>query len=159
MTEATLILILFSDAARINLNDVRGDHGLPVRMLLLGLPLVMIAGTVVVVQMFPGFTLWEAALLAALLATTCAAPGQSVVGEKKVPVRIRQAFNVESGLNDGIALPAVLLFAALDSVRSDTSGIGDWTAFYAHAATRISRMCVNRFDEYTAICHQRGISI
>jgi NhaP-type Na+/H+ or K+/H+ antiporter len=76
---------------------------------------------------FPEFTLWEAALLAALLAPTDAALGQAVVSAKAVPIRIRQAINVESGLNDGIALPAVLLFAALASAK--VSGAGEWVEF------------------------------
>lgn len=129
IAEATLILVLFTDAARIDLNRVRQDHNLPMRMLLIGLPLVMVVGTLVAVQLFPAFSLWEAALLAALLAPTDAALGQSVVSAKVVPVRIRQAINVESGLNDGIALPAVLFFAALASIHHDATGAGEWIRF------------------------------
>ncbi len=135
IAEATLILVLFTDAARIDLNSVRHDHNLPVRMLVIGLPLVMIAGTLIAVQLFPAFSLWEAALLAALLAPTDAALGQSVVSARVVPVRIRQAINVESGLNDGIALPAVLLFAALASMAQDASGAGEWVRFFAMQVT------------------------
>lgn len=112
IAELTLILVLFTDAARIDLGSLRRDHNLPVRMLVIGLPLVMLAGAVLAAVLFPEFGLWEIALLAALLAPTDAALGQSVVSAKEVPVRIRQAINVESGLNDGIALPAVLLFAS-----------------------------------------------
>ncbi len=129
IAEATLILVLFTDAARIDLNRVRQDHNLPVRMLAVGLPLVMLLGTIVAVKLFPEFSLWEAALLAALLAPTDAALGQSVVSAKVVPVRIRQAINVESGLNDGIALPAVLLFAALASMHQDATGAAEWLRF------------------------------
>jgi len=135
IAEATLILVLFTDAARIDLNSVRRDHNLPVRMLVIGLPLVMVAGTLVALQLFPAFSFWEAALLAALLAPTDAALGQSVVSAKVVPVRIRQAINVESGLNDGIALPAVLLFAALASMQQDASGAGEWVRFFAMQVT------------------------
>jgi NhaP-type Na+/H+ or K+/H+ antiporter len=129
IAELTLILVLFTDAARIDLMRLRRDHNLPVRMLAIGLPLAMVAGTLIAVQLFPEFTLWEAALLAALLAPTDAALGQSVVSAKVVPVRIRQSINVESGLNDGIALPAVLLFAALASAQSDAAGAGEWIRF------------------------------
>jgi NhaP-type Na+/H+ or K+/H+ antiporter len=72
---------------------------------------------------------WEAALLAALLAPTDAALGQSVISEKVVPVRIRQAINIESGLNDGIALPVVLLFAALAAMSHDATPAGEWVRF------------------------------
>ena len=112
IAELTLILVLFTDAARIEIGSLRRDHNLPSRMLIIGLPLAIVAGTIVASQLFPQFSVWEAALLAALLAPTDAALGQSVITEKVVPVRIRQAINIESGLNDGIALPVVLLFAA-----------------------------------------------
>ena len=131
IAELTLILILFTDAARIDLNRVRLDHDLPVRMLLIGLPLAMAAGTFVAAALFPAFSLWEAALLAALLAPTDAALGQSVVSSKVVPLRIRQSINIESGLNDGIALPAVLLFAALAGASAAHGGndASDWLKF------------------------------
>ena len=129
IAEFTLILVLFTDAARIDLKQVGRDHNLPLRMLVIGLPLVMAAGTLLASELFPTFSFWEAALLAALLAPTDAALGQSVVSAKVVPVRIRQAINVESGLNDGIALPAVLLFAALASTEHAVTGAGDWLRF------------------------------
>ena len=81
------------------------------------------------------FTLWEAALLAALLAPTDAALGQSVVGSRDVPVRVGQAINVESFLNDGIALPALLVFAALASMGAETSGVGQWLTFFLAQVT------------------------
>ena len=129
VAEFTLILVLFTDAARIDLKLLRRDHNLPERMLLMGLPLAIVAGTLVAMLLFPSFLFWEAALLAALLAPTDAALGQSVVSAKIVPVRIRQAINVESGLNDGIALPAVLLFAALASAESDVADTSKWIHF------------------------------
>jgi NhaP-type Na+/H+ or K+/H+ antiporter len=129
IAELTLILVLFTDAARIDLNRVRQDHNLPVRMLLIGLPLTVAAGTFVAAWLFPAFSIWEAALLAALLAPTDAALGQSVISDKAVPVRIRQAINIESGLNDGMALPAVLLLAALAGAGHGTSDASEWVQF------------------------------
>ena len=130
IAECTLILVLFTDAARIKLDDVRRDHNLPQRMLVFGLPLTMLCGALIAVWLFPAFSLWEAALLAALLAPTDAALGQSVVSAKAVPARIRQAINIESGLNDGIALPAVLLFASLASAAHGTpNDAGMWVQF------------------------------
>ena len=115
IAELTLILVLTSDAARLDLRRLLADHNVPLRMLLFGLPGAIGLGLLFAIWLFPQFTFWEAALLAALLAPTDAALGQAVVTAKEVPVRIRQAINVESGLNDGIVLPAVLLFAALAS--------------------------------------------
>ena len=129
IAELTLILVLFTDAARIDLNRVRQDHNLPTRMLLFGLPLAIAAGTFVAAALFPAFSIWEAALLAALLAPTDAALGQSVVSAQAVPLRIRQSINIESGLNDGIALPAVLLFAALAGSAHGANEAGHWLQF------------------------------
>ncbi len=108
IAEFTLILVLFVDAARFDLSRVRRDHNLPVRMLIIGLPQAIAAGAFIALQLFPMLSFWEAALLAALLVPTDAAFGQSVVSAEEVPIRIRQSINVESGLNDGIALPVVL---------------------------------------------------
>ena len=129
IAELTLILVLFTDAARIDLNSVRRDHNLPSRMLLVGLPLTIVAGGLFAAVLFPEFSFWEAALLAALLAPTDAALGQAVLIAKAVPIRIRQAINVESGLNDGIALPAVLLFAALASAHPGANDTNEWLRF------------------------------
>ena len=129
IAECTLILVLFTDASRIDLKKVRQDHNLPLRMLSIGLPLTFVAGTLIAVTIFPAFSVWEAALLAALLAPTDAALGQSVVSDKVVPIRIRQTINIESGLNDGIALPVVLLIAALAGTQMDPREIGDWVQF------------------------------
>ena len=133
IAELTLVLVLFTDAVRIDLRLVRADHDLPVRMLLVGLPFTMLAGALVASWVFPSFSVWEAALLAALLAPTDAALGQPVVSDPAVPVRIRQAINVESGLNDGIALPAVLLFSTL--AGAGPVDVTDWVRFVALQVT------------------------
>lgn len=131
LAELTLVFVLFTDAARIDLKLLRRDHNLPVRLLVGGLPLTIIAGTAVGLLLLPGFTLWQAALLAAVLAPTDAALGQAVVSSPLVPARIRQAINVESGLNDGIALPVVLLFASLASAEHASVDAGFWLQFGA----------------------------
>ena len=135
LAEVTLILVLFSDAARIDLRVVRRDHDLPHRMLLIGMPLTIALGSVVGLSLPLGLGLWEAALLAAILAPTDAALGQSVVTSPLVPARIRQALNIESGLNDGIALPLVLLFACLASLAHAEAGDRNWIVFGAMQVT------------------------
>ena len=129
LAEVTLVLVLFSDAARIDLRVVRRDHDLPVRMLLIGMPLIILCGSLLGLALPLGLGLWEAALLAAILAPTDAALGQSVVASPRVPARIRQALNIESGLNDGIALPLVLLFACFASLAHATEGGRNWVVF------------------------------
>lgn len=130
LAEITLILVLFSDAARIDLSLLRKDHNLPLRMLLIGMPLIILFGTIAARALPLGFTLWEAALLAAILAPTDAALGQSVVLSRFVPARIRQTLNVESGLNDGIALPFVLIFAFLAG-SAEAANDQNWLLFGA----------------------------
>jgi len=129
LAEATLVLVLFTDAARIDLSLLRRDFGLPVRMLSVGLPLTILAGMGVAIAIFPEFSIWEAAILATILAPTDAALGQAVVSAKAVPVRIRQALNVESGLNDGIALPILMLFIALANVEASPEPASYWITY------------------------------
>ncbi len=136
LAELTLVLVLFTDASRINLSQLRREHALPVRLLTIGLPLTIGLGALAAVWLFPHFTLWEAALLAAVLAPTDAALGQAVVSSPKVPVQIRQALNVESGLNDGIALPVVLLFlSACSAAVEGGGGASYWLRFAALQVT------------------------
>lgn len=113
LAEITLVVVLFTDAAEADLGALTRARSLPMRMLLIGVPLTMLFGTLAALGLFPGWTLWEAALLAAILTPTDAALGQAVTESDAVPKRIRAAINSESGLNDGLALPLVLLFAAL----------------------------------------------
>lgn len=113
LAELTLVLLLFTDAARIDVRRLVSDHNLPLRMLLIGLPLSIAFGTLVAIGLPLGLSAAEAALLAAILAPTDAALGTAVTANKAIPVRIRQAINVEAGLNDGIAVPFVLLCAGI----------------------------------------------
>jgi len=111
LAEATLAFVLFSDASRIDLGKLRREISLPVRLLGIGLPLTIGLGALAAAVLFGQLTFWEAAILGVILAPTDAALGQAVVTEPRVPGRIRQGLNVESGLNDGICVP--LLFAAV----------------------------------------------
>ncbi len=129
LAELTLIIVLFTDAARIDFTRLRADFTIPVRMLTIGMPLTILAGTGLALVLFPGFTLWEAALLAAILAPTDAALGQAVVSSPAVPKRIRQALNVESGLNDGIALPVIILFLCLAAMGHHGAGETSFLVF------------------------------
>ena len=119
ITELTLALLLFSDASTVRLRDVEGDAGLPRRLLFIGLPLTVIVGALLAYLMFPEIGWAAAALIATILAPTDVALGLSVVTNKAVPVRIRRALNVESGLNDGIATPLVTLFIAIVAAEED----------------------------------------
>ena len=129
LAELTLVLVLFTDASRIDLACLRREESLPLRLLGIGLPLTALAGTALALLVFPGLGLWEAVLIAAILAPTDAALGQAVVSSPLVPVRIRQSLNVESGLNDGIALPVVLVAASLAGAREEGGDLFHWLRF------------------------------
>jgi sodium/hydrogen antiporter len=112
LAEITLALLLFSDAARVDLRALRRDADVPVRLLLLGLPLTIGLATLLAVVLFPDLNPWAAAAIAASVAPTDAALGAQVVEDRHVPSRIRRVLSVESGLNDGIATPFVTFFVA-----------------------------------------------
>lgn len=113
VAEITLILVLATDASRIDVRCLVKDHNLPLRLLAIGLPLMMLLGAILAAMLFAELNFWEAAVLAVILAPTDAGLGQAVVTNPRVPVRIRQTLNVESGLNDGLAMPFLLLALSL----------------------------------------------
>lgn len=113
LAEATLILVLYTDAIRIDLRRLRRDAQLPARLLGIGLPLTLLAGAVAAKLMFDSFDWAAAFVLAAILTPTDAALGKPVVTDERLPIRVRQTINVESGLNDGIMLPVVTVAVAL----------------------------------------------
>ena len=113
LAELTLAMVLFTDAANADFDIVRRNLGLPERLLLIGLPLTIMLGFLLAAIMFPSLGILEMALLAALLTPTDAALGKPVVTNLAVPPVMREALNLESGLNDGICVPIVVLLLGL----------------------------------------------
>jgi sodium/hydrogen antiporter len=109
LTEATLVWVLFSDAARVGFRDLRTDAGVYGRLLGLALPLTVVAGAFCAWWVLGAPVPWFALLIGAALAPTDAALGAVVITHPAVPVRIRRILNVESGLNDGFVTPIVLV--------------------------------------------------
>ncbi len=127
LVEVTLVWLLFSDAARVPVQQLRPDLGRYVRLLAVGLPLTILAGWALATWLFPELGVWLALLLAAALAPTDAALGVPVVTNQVVPSRVRRLITVESGLNDGIATPVVMLaIAGVASAEgaAGSSGVG-----------------------------------
>jgi NhaP-type Na+/H+ or K+/H+ antiporter len=122
LAEATLALVLFGDASRIDLDHLRSEVSIPARLLGIGLPLTIALGALAAMALFGELTVGEAVILGVILAPTDAALSQSVVVEPRVPERIRQGLNVESGLNDGICVPLLFAAVAIADVESDISG-------------------------------------
>jgi NhaP-type Na+/H+ or K+/H+ antiporter len=119
LAEITLVLVLFTDASHVRFMSLRKYVGVPARMLVVGLPLTIGLGMVVAYLLSPESGLAMALLTAAVLTPTDAALGQTVVSSKDVPEHLRQTINVESGLNDGLVLPFVLLGAILASATME----------------------------------------
>ena len=121
LAEATLALLLFSDAVRVDVGRLRREAAVPARLLGIGLPLTIVAGTAVALLLFADLDPWVAAALATILAPTDAALGQPVVSNRRLPSRIRQGLNVESGLNDGVCVPLLIIFLTLAEAGEGTA--------------------------------------
>jgi NhaP-type Na+/H+ or K+/H+ antiporter len=121
VAEATLAVVLFADASRIKLRVLRREYAVPLRLLAIGLPLTIALGALAAAAIFRQLNAAEAVVLAVLLAPTDAALGQAVVTEPRLPSRIRQGLNVESGLNDGICVPLLLIALAAADVEDHVS--------------------------------------
>jgi sodium/hydrogen antiporter len=117
LAEATLAVVWFADASRIKLRSLRHEYAVPLRLLGIGLPLTIVAGALVAAAIFGRLNGAEAIVLAVVLAPTDAALGQAVVTEPRLPSRIRQGLNVESGLNDGICVPLLLIAIAAADIE------------------------------------------
>jgi NhaP-type Na+/H+ or K+/H+ antiporter len=126
LAEATLAVVLFADASRIDLAALRSEAGFPARLLGIGLPLTIVAGFAAALVVLPGLAWPEALVLAVVLAPTDAALGQAVVTTERLPLRVRQSLNVESGLNDGICVP--LFLVALAVAEAEEGAIGNGAA-------------------------------
>ncbi len=123
LAEFTLVFLLFADASTVNIRALRKGLSLPVRLLLFGLPLTILAGVGVGMALFPTWPIASLLVLAAILAPTDAALGQAVVEDPRLPEGLRRGLLVESGLNDGIAVPVVVTGIALSSMMEGEGGL------------------------------------
>jgi sodium/hydrogen antiporter len=121
LAEATLTLVLFADASRIDFGALRQEYAVPLRLLGIGLPLTIVLGALLAAGLIGELSLAEAAILAIVLAPTDAALGQAVVTDPRLPSRIRQGLNVESGLNDGICVPLLFIAIAVAEAEAGTA--------------------------------------
>ncbi len=117
LAELGLVLLLFTDASQTDLTLLRSIGTLPGRLLSAGMLLTVLLGGIVARLVFPGLSIWEAGILSAILAPTDAGLGQVVVTSPRVPMPVRQALNVEAGLNDGLSVPFLLFFMALAAAK------------------------------------------
>jgi NhaP-type Na+/H+ or K+/H+ antiporter len=123
IAEIGLVLLLFTDASRIRLKELMSIRQLPTRLLSVGMLLTIFLGAVASLVVFPSLSIWEAGILAAILAPTDAGLGQVIVSSPRVPIRIRNALNVEAGLNDGMSVPFLMFFIAMAQSASGGGSI------------------------------------
>jgi sodium/hydrogen antiporter len=160
LAEITLALLLFADASGVPVAAARQDLPLTARLLGVGLPLSMLAGTAVAVVLYPSLPLALAGLLAASLAPTDAALSASVIADERLPIGVRRVLNVESGLNDGIATPVVTFCiasaaAALGAVTHEfDDGFGAVVELAIGIAVGATLALVG--GRLVAIAHSRG---
>ena len=122
LAEITYAIVLFNGATRINLRVLRGQMRMPGRLLVIGLPLTILLGMLVATLLLPELSLWEAGVLACLLACTDTGLAEQIVRSPRVPVCVREALNAESGLSDGLVVPLLMLFVSL--IKADAGGPG-----------------------------------
>ena len=129
LAEIALAIVLFTDAASTNLSSLRQNEGLPLRLLSIGMPLTIALGTAAALLLLTDLSFWESAIVGTVLAPTDAALGQAVVSNPRVPVRVRQALNVEAGLNDGLSVPFLALFLTLAVAEEELQPASYWIRF------------------------------
>jgi NhaP-type Na+/H+ or K+/H+ antiporter len=128
IAQLALTVILFNQAAQLDLSTVFRRREVTFRLLVIGIPLALVLGTVTALLVLPVMPLWEAVCLAAIVAPTEVALIDALLEDKRIPERIRHALSAESGFYDGFALAALLAALALASERTDPDA-SRWTLF------------------------------
>jgi NhaP-type Na+/H+ or K+/H+ antiporter len=122
LANATLAVVLFTDSSRIDVRQLRRQAAIPLRLLGIGLPLTLALGALLAAVVFKNLAISEALILSVCLAPTDAGLGQAVVTDERLPLRVRQSLNVESGLNDGICVPVLLIAIAAAEMQPGHHG-------------------------------------
>jgi sodium/hydrogen antiporter len=163
LAELTLAMVLFTDAANADFSIVKRNLRLPERLLLIGPPLTILLGFLFAAIVFPSLETLELALLAAMLVPTDAALGKPVVTNRTVPPVMREALNLESGLNDGICVPIVVLLLGVTGAgggRADRGRDDRTRNPRSHRSNRSRGGDRTRSDlvhqVHAAICEKRG---
>jgi len=162
LAEGALALVLFTDASRVDFGGLRHELAIPARLLGIGLPLTVVAALGLATGLLPGLTLIEAAIIAIAVAPTDAALGQAVVMDERVPRALRQGLNVESGLNDGLCVPLLVIALAVagteagevaDPLRlvAEEIGFGAFGGIVAGAGAAILLRLAVRRDSVSAL--------
>ena len=128
VAQLALTVILFNQAAELDLSAVVRRREVTFRLLVIGIPLALLLGTLTALLVLPIMPLWEAVCLAAIVAPTEVAPIDALLEDKRIPERVRHAMSTESGFYDGFALAVMLAALALASEQADPDP-GKWGWF------------------------------
>jgi len=158
LAEVGLVLLLFTDASRTDLQLLQSIRSLPTRLLSVGMLLTLLLGMLCARLVFPDLSLWECGILAAILAPTDAGLGQIIVNSPRVPERIRQALNVEAGLNDGLSVPFLMFFMTLAVVggQSRQANLGQFMVEQLGYGTGIGLVIGMVGGWFLQRCHRSG---
>lgn len=114
LAEVALFAVLFVDGMKLTLRDLRSSWHLPGRALLLGMPITLLL-TALMARYIAGLSWVESFLIGAALSPTDPVLVSAIVGRKEIPRQLRHLLNIESGFNDGLALPVVIILIAVAS--------------------------------------------
>jgi NhaP-type Na+/H+ or K+/H+ antiporter len=128
LAQLALTVILFNQAAMLDLRSVVRRGHVTFRLLVIGIPLSIVLGTVVALLAMPVMPLWEAVCLAAIVAPTEVALIDALLEDRRIPQQVRHALSAESGCYDGLALAAMLAALALASEAAKPDP-GRWAWF------------------------------
>jgi NhaP-type Na+/H+ or K+/H+ antiporter len=130
LSELALTVILFNQAAALNLRTVFRRGHLPMRLIAIGIPATIALNTAIAVLVLPVLPFWEAVCLAVIVAPTEVALVEALLEDRRIPERVRHALSIESGLYDGFALAALLAALALASEQTHPAPVRwAWFAF------------------------------
>ncbi|MDT5149549.1 MAG: sodium/hydrogen antiporter [Mycobacterium sp.] len=119
VAQLALTVILFNQAAQLDMSVVFRRREVTFRLLVIGIPLALTLGTLTAILVLPVMPLWEAVCLAAIVAPTEVALIDALLEDKRIPERVRHALSTESGFYDGFALATMLAALALASEQAD----------------------------------------
>ncbi len=122
LAEMGLVMLLFTDASHISSKMLQVRGNLLLRLLSIGMLLTILLGAVAAREIFPQLSIWEAGVIASILAPTDAGLGQIIVRSPRVPIHIRQSLDVEAGLNDGLSVPFLMFFIAVSQIGTEGAG-------------------------------------
>lgn len=128
LAQLALTVILFNQAAKLDPGKAFRRGQVTFRLLVIGIPLTLVLGSLTAAVLLPVLPWWEAVCLAAIVAPTEVALIEALIEDHRVPERVRNALSVESGFYDGFALAVLLAALALASAQTDERP-RDWTWF------------------------------